>query len=224
MELNRSQKVMLWKFCAYGFLKNLQFFEPFLYLFLLHKGLEFVQIGLLISVRALSAYVLEIPTGIIADMTGRRRTMVLCFLSYIASFVLFSLGGTFAAFVPAMLLFGAGEALRSGTHKAMIMQHLDEEGLDSLKVHYYGRTRAVAQLGLAVSAPLAAVIVYLSGDYGIVFWATTVPYVAGLLLILTYPRVLDGRPAERPSAGAVWRHTADSFGPSSARRSWASSS
>jgi len=166
---------------------------------------------LLISVRSLSAYVLEIPTGIIADMTGRRRAMVVAFACYIASFLVFSLSSTFAAFVPAMLLFGAGEAFRSGTHKAMIMQHLDEEGLDRLKVHYYGRTRAVAQLGLAASAPLAAVIVYLSGSYSIVFWATMVPYAAGLALMLTYPRHLDGQTAERASVKAVWRHTADSF-------------
>ncbi len=211
MELNRTQKVMLWKFSAYGFLKNLQFFEPFLYLFLLSKGLTFVRIGLLISVRSLSSYVLEVPTGIIADMTGRRRAMVIAFASYIGAFLVFAIGTTFVAFIPAMLLFGAGEAFRSGTHKAMIMQHLDGEGLDALKVHYYGRTRAVAQLGLAVSAPLAALIVYLAGNYSAVFWATTVPYVGGMLLILTYPRELDGELSGRASAGAMWRHTKESF-------------
>ena len=39
------------KFCAYGFLKNLQFFDPFLIFFFREAGLSFLQIGTLFSLR-----------------------------------------------------------------------------------------------------------------------------------------------------------------------------
>ncbi len=64
------------KFSAYGFLKNLKLFEPFLILFLLDKGLSFTLIGTLYAYRELMSSLLEVPTGVIADAVGRRRTMV----------------------------------------------------------------------------------------------------------------------------------------------------
>jgi len=63
---------MLFKFSAYGFLKNLRFFEPFLYLFFLENGLSYFQIGILISVREIFVNLFEIPSGAVADLTGRR--------------------------------------------------------------------------------------------------------------------------------------------------------
>ena len=77
------------KFCAYGFLKDLRFFDPFLVLMFLDKGLSFLQIGSLYALREVMINVMEIPSGIMADAMGRRRTMVLSFLAYIASFVAF---------------------------------------------------------------------------------------------------------------------------------------
>ncbi len=203
---------MLFRFSAYGFLKNLRFFEPFLLLFFtVEKGLGYAEFGALVAVREVSVYLLEIPTGIIADVTGRRRAMVMAFASYLVAFAVFSFTHTFWAFAGAMVLFGAGEALRSGTHKSMIMQHLDLEGLSDLRVHYYGTTRAVSRLGSAVSVVIAGVIVFTARSYQVVFLASMAPYVLGLLLMLTYPRALDGRVVGRLSLRAVGRHTAESF-------------
>jgi len=71
-----NKDIQYYKFCSYGFLKNLRFFEPFLLLFFMEKGLSFFQIGLLYSIREIGIYILEIPTGIFADTLGRKRTML----------------------------------------------------------------------------------------------------------------------------------------------------
>lgn len=54
-ELERGMRTMagnnlVWRFCAYGFLKNLQFFEPYMWVVLYSWGLSLTQIGLLVSV------------------------------------------------------------------------------------------------------------------------------------------------------------------------------
>ncbi|MFP4589149.1 MAG: hypothetical protein ACLFO3_04180 [Candidatus Acetothermia bacterium] len=49
---------------------------------LLENGLSFSQIGILIGIREAGVNLLEIPSGAIADKTGRRRAMVLCFLFF----------------------------------------------------------------------------------------------------------------------------------------------
>jgi len=81
--------IQYYKFCFYGFLKNLRFFEAFLILFFLEKGLSFLEVGTLYAFREITRNVLEIPTGIFTDSFGRRKTMVMAFLLYISSFVVF---------------------------------------------------------------------------------------------------------------------------------------
>lgn len=187
-----EERKMLFKFSAYGFLKNLRFFEPFLYLFFLETGLSFFQIGVLIAIREVSVNLFEVPSGAIADLTGRRRAMVFSFVSYIFSFLGFYFFSDFLLFIPAMVLFASGEAFRSGTHKSMIMEYLDIKGMRDRQVSYYGKTRSASRLGSALSALLAAVIVFYRGNYNVVFLATLLPYSLDLLLMLTYPRELDG--------------------------------
>ncbi len=211
MDLNAQQKKMLFKFSAYGFLKNLRFFEPLILLyFTVSKGLSYTEFGVLIAIREVFIYLLEVPTGILADLTGRRRTMMMCFSAYIFSFLIFTLGTGFWVFVPGMILFAAGEALRSGTHKSMIMAHLDIEGLSDQKVHYYGFTRSMSRLGSALSALAVGIFAFFGGDYGIIFPATMVPYALGLVLMGTYPPELDGKTAREEVWSKIWSHTVDS--------------
>ena len=183
---------MYHKFRLYGFLKNLRFFDPFIVLFFREMGLSFLEIGALFSIREIATNLLEVPTGVVADAFGRRKAMLASFSSYILSFLIFYLAPGFWTYALAMVLFAFGETFRSGTHKAMILEYLRLKGIEHLKVHYYGHTRAGSQLGSALGALIAAGLVFYSGSYRIVFLASVVPYVLGLFLFLTYPRELDG--------------------------------
>lgn len=180
------------KFCAYGFLKNLIFFEPFLILFLLDTKLSYTQIGLLVGFQMITQNILEIPAGILADSMGRRRTLVASFAFYITAFIFFFFSFSIVGFTAAMFLFALGEALRTGTHKAMIFDYLKLHGWQSEKVAYYGITRAWSQRGSALSALLAAWFVIVTHNYRMIFILSTIPYFIDLLLIASYPKVLDG--------------------------------
>lgn len=182
-----KERGAIWKFSAYGFLKNLRFFEPFLLLFFLSKGFDFFQIGLLISIREVFVYLLEIPTGAYADVYGRKRSMVLTFIFYIISFLIFYSSNSFLLFSLAMLFFALGETLRSGTHKSIIFAYLDRQGRSDEKVKVYGLTRSYSKIGSSINALLAGALVFFRGDYGIIFLASTVPYFLDLILMLTYP-------------------------------------
>jgi len=193
---------MYYKFRLYGFLKNLRFFDPFIVLFFREMGLSFLEIGALFSIREVATNLLEVPTGVVADAFGRRKAMLASFSSYILSFLIFYTAPGFWTYALAMVLFAFGETFRSGTHKAMILEYLRLKGIEHLKVHYYGHTRAGSQLGSALAALIAAGLVFHSGSYRIVFLASVVPYVLGLFLFLTYPKELDGEIARVTGA---WR-------------------
>jgi hypothetical protein len=61
---------MLWRFCLYGFLKNQKYYEPFLVLFFLEKGLSYTLIGALLGFREICINLMEFPSGALADLYG----------------------------------------------------------------------------------------------------------------------------------------------------------
>lgn len=179
------------KFQMYGFLKNLRFFEPFLILFFLSSGFSYLQIGILYSIKSIATNILEIPTGVIADLYGRKKSMLFSMISYIISFLIFYFSRSFYLYILAMIFFSFGEAFRTGTHKAMIFQYLKINGMENLKVQYYGATRAASQLGSALNSLIAASIVFVSGNYRTVFFIAILPYILNLINLATYPNELD---------------------------------
>jgi MFS family permease len=186
------------KFCAYGFLKDLRFYEPFMLLVFLDKGLSYLEIGTLYATREVLINLTEVPSGIFADSVGRRLTMVFSFLAYILAFITFYFADSFEILLLAMAAYAFGDAFRTGTHKAMIFDYLRLNGWEDQKTYYYGHTRAWSQRGAAVSALIAALLVFYQGSYAPIFLFTIIPYVLNVFLILSYPKNLDGK-----------RHTSD---------------
>ena len=204
---------MLFRFSLYGFLKNLRFFEPFLILFFRQKGLSFFEIGWLISFREICINVLEVPTGVVADLYGRRKAMIMSFLAYIGSFALFAVSDSLGLLLGAMVCFAIGEAFRTGTHKAMIFDYLQREGRADEKTLFYGTTRSWSKVGTAVSVVIASALVYVSAEsregvanYAIIFWASIVPYCMGLWNFVCYPKYLDACPLDKPTIGTAVQH------------------
>ncbi|MFH1006272.1 MAG: MFS transporter [Candidatus Latescibacterota bacterium] len=183
---------MLARFSLYGFLKNQQYYDPFLILAFREKGLTFFQIGLLIGFREICINLLEIPSGAVADLYGRRRAMILSFSAYILSFTAFAISRTLQALFGAMLLFAIGEVFRTGTHKAMIFDWLRLQRRTHEKTKIYGYTRSWAKMGSALSVLIASALVFFTGKYSTIFWFSILPYLLNIVNLLGYPAVLDG--------------------------------
>ncbi len=179
------------KFCIYGFLKNLRFFDAFFMLFLVEKGLPYTQIGILYAVREICINIFEVPSGIIADTYGRKNALIGSFFVYIISFSVFYLSNDFWLLLIAFILYGIGEAFRSGTHKGMIMDYLKLNHWEGQIINYYGHTRSWSQKGSAISALVAGLIVFYSGTYQNIFLYSIIPYLLNLFLIISYPKELN---------------------------------
>ncbi|MFW6061497.1 MAG: MFS transporter [Planctomycetota bacterium] len=196
---------MIKRFCLYGFLKSQQYYDPFLILAFREKGLAFATIGLLIGFREICTNVLEIPTGAVADVAGRRRSMIFSMLGYIVAFAVFGLSSELWTLFAAMLFFAVGEAFRPGTHKAMIIDWLTRQGRADEKTRVYGYTRSWSKLGSALSVIIAAVLVFTMRRYSYVFLFSIGPYLANIVNFLTYPRYLDGPRREALHIRGVFR-------------------
>ncbi len=175
------------KFCMYGFFKNLKFYEPYLIILLISKGITLFQIGLLFAIREIVINIFEIPSGIIADTYGKKRELSLCFVFYIVSFVLFFLTNSiYVAFI-AMFFYGLGDAFRTGTHKAIIYSYLDSKGWANYKGFVYSKTRSVSLIGSAISSLLAILIILNLSSSNYMFLVSIAPYLIDFFIILSYP-------------------------------------
>ena len=187
--ISRDKQII--KFCLYGFLKDLKFFEPFLLVYLMSNDLNLLQIGILISIREIIINIFEIPSGFIADYIGRKKELSMCFIFYAVSFVFFFFSKNFGIAAVAMVFFGLGEAFRSGTHKAMIYTYLEEKNWQDNKTYVYGKTRSASLIGSAISSLLAIIIILNVPKVGYIFLASIIPYILDYILIMTYPKSLD---------------------------------
>ncbi len=195
------------KFGWYGLLKNLKFFEPYLLLYMIFAGLTFTEIGILYAIREAIVWIFEIPSGVFADRFGKKTELIASFVFYIASFIGFALADSFAWFVVPMVLFGFGEAFRSGTHKAMIMAYLDHEAIDLPKRQVYGYTRSYSNVGSVVSSLFGIALILSMPDMSLLFLIAIVPYVLDLVLIASYPSFLNKRIDRRFSLVEFVRET-----------------
>lgn len=202
---------MVLRFSLYGFLKNQRYFEAFLFLAFLDKGLDFFQIGLLVGFRQLAVNLLEVPSGAIADVFGRRRSMIVSLSAYLVGFIVIGAARGIVPLAAGMALLAMGDSFRSGTHKAMIFAWLTGQGRAGERVKVYGYTRSWSKFGSAASVVVGAAIVLASNGYEWVFYATAVPYVLGIINILGYPKELDAPGSASRSLGGLARHMAASL-------------
>ncbi len=201
-----SKRGMLTRFALYGLFKNQRYFEPFLVLAFLDKGLSFFLIGLLVGFRELIVNLLEIPSGVIADVLGRRRVLVLAHLSYVVGFSLLGVGEHLALLFAGMFAFAIGESFRTGTHKAMIFDWLKREQRTDEKTQVYGYTRSWSKTGSAISVILAAGIVLLTRNYEYTFYLCVIPYTLGAINLLLYPVYLESQQSAKLSTTELFNH------------------
>lgn len=82
------------------------------------RGMSLATIAGLFAVHSLTVAVLELPTGGLSDVLGRRPVLAAAGVLNVAACVLLGLGGTIWPLTAGMVLMGAARALSSGTAEA----------------------------------------------------------------------------------------------------------
>jgi DHA3 family tetracycline resistance protein-like MFS transporter len=101
---------------------------PVYVLYFRHHQLDLFEIALLAAVFEASILVFEMPTGLVADIYGRRISVVLSAVFSLASGLIFISFPLLAGFIVAEIVGGLGETLRSGALEAWLVDSLKAEG------------------------------------------------------------------------------------------------
>jgi MFS family permease len=154
---------------------------------------------------------MEIPSGALADIYGRKNSMMVSLISYIVSFVIFALSNSYAPLFAAVFFFSIGDAFRTGTHKAMIFDWLRLNDRLSEKTKVYGFTRSWSKYGSALSVIISTIIVIYSKDYRWIFIYSIVPYIVGIWNMACYPDYLNKKLDDKLNISLIFKHTFSSL-------------
>lgn len=138
-------KKNIWIYYLFKFLRQLTFFMPIYALFFIENGLSMSQVLLISTTIVISSQIFQIPTGIFADLYGRKKSVIIgAIFNFLAIFT-YSIGTNFQTFIIGAIFMGIGVSFISGAFQAIIYDSLFElnKTKEYLKVEgrssfYYG--------------------------------------------------------------------------------------
>ncbi len=134
---------------------------PVLSLVLLSHGATLENLSLCIGIFAVMVVVLELPSGIMADLIGRKRIYLLSACFMMANYILLMFSSHFLMLAAACAMQGIGRAFSSGSIEALEIETYlrEQEGRNLEKIN---STMAVTDsVGLALGSITGGVLGFL---------------------------------------------------------------
>lgn len=137
-------------------------YMPIVVLFYESNGLKMADIMVLQAVYSVVIVILEIPSGYLADVWGRKRTILLGVFMGLAGFTIYGFSYGFTGFLIAEIVLGIGQSCVSGADSAMLYDSLLEKRKQKKYSRYEGRISSLGNLAEAAAALLSILLVTVS--------------------------------------------------------------
>ncbi len=151
-------------FIAFRVFFNSRFYYPVFTILFLDFGLSLEQFALLNAFWAATIVLLEVPSGALADIIGRKNLLVVAGSLMVAEMTLLSIvprgnaGLLFAAFLLNRVFSGAAEAAASGADEALAYDTLHKEGLAAEWPRVLERQMRLQSISFMVVTSLGAAV------------------------------------------------------------------
>lgn len=198
------------RFYLTEFLKTQRYFIPVMVLFLQFHYLSYTEIFILYAVQSLVIFLLEIPSGILADQFGKKACLVFARFILIPAYLLFTFADSFLLFLAAMVLMALNKAFKSGTHKAYIYDYLEQNHPDIPTTEVFGKNKFWARIGEA-AASLAGGFIAAGMGYSAVFAVALFPALLNFLNALSYEEIREEQRATGISFRTHFLHLRESL-------------
>lgn len=154
---------------------SLSFFVAIFFIFMTERGLNIAEISIVIFVMMTIVFILEIPTGIIADIYGRKVSYVSsCFFMTI-SLLLYLISNSLIVFLIATIFHALSSTLSSGAFQAWLVDSLKHNSYPMPLSAIFIKTK---QISLSVGI-IGALFGSFLADKNIIL-----PWIAGIFIML----------------------------------------
>lgn len=139
--------------------KELAFFGAVLVPFFTEWGhISLFQVQLLQSWFMFWIFILEVPTGAVADYLGRKWSISLGALVLTLAVLTYGSLPYFGVFLFAEFLFALSVSLVSGADEAWLYDTLVSEGKEKDSKKYFGKTHSISLLGFLLATPIGSLL------------------------------------------------------------------
>ena len=135
---------------------------PIFILLLTSHGATVQTVSLFVGLASLLTLLAEFPSGVFADLFGRKRSFLLSIVLQLGAYALLLSFRSAAALAGAMILYGLSRAFVSGSIEALVID--EAEGKAEL-VKVTSRLNVLDSAGLAIGSLLSGVLSALGADY-----------------------------------------------------------
>ena len=173
------------RYYLYQFFISLQLFSAVLVPFFTDwGGISQGKIQIIQSWFMFWVFILEIPTGAVADYIGRKQSLLIGSIITIIAMLVYGSIPTFQVFLLAEFLFAAGVAFESGANEALLYDALKEEGKEDQSKKIFGKANTFHLLALLIAAPIGSLA---ASELGLNFpmILSAIPTFIALIIVLT---------------------------------------
>jgi len=135
----------------------ISFFFSIYQLFLVEKGLSLLEINLINGCFMLANFLFEIPTGVIADFFGRKRSVIIGLWLYSFSFLIYFLSDYFWQFLVAEIIGALAATCISGALESLVVDALNLEGGQNLSNRLF-RKAEIRSIGVLIGVIIGSYV------------------------------------------------------------------
>lgn len=176
-------------------------------LLLQQRGLSLLQISTIESVVIATIFLAEVPTGIIADRIGRKRSIAASTLLLLCGETLFLFSRSYPLYLVVAVLTGTGFAFASGATESLIYDSLPPDNRDSAMKRTMGCYSSIGQIAFFISPIIGGWIVadLREAHFNLAIGLTAAALLIGFLTSLTLIEPPTDWQAEKPNTLAIFR-------------------
>lgn len=185
MALHKNIKILT----IFNFFTDFRLFAPILVLYFQRVTGSFALGMSIFSVIFLSAALFEVPTGIISDKVGRKKTVIFGACASVLSLIFYAVGQSYWILMMGGIFEGLARSFYSGNNSALLHDTLAETHQQHEYHEFLGKTSSMFQLASAIAAVLGGLIASIS--FSLVMWVSVLPQLICLYLsfYLVEPKV-----------------------------------
>ena len=160
---------------AFNFFTDFNLYSAILVLYFAKVTGSYALAMSLFSIAMFASALFEIPTGILSDKIGRRKTVIIGAAAAVLSVICYAIGSGYVFLAIGALFEGISRALYSGNNDALLHDSLRDLKKTEFYDHYLGKISAMFQAALTVGTVIGSVIAYFS--YSWVMWLSVIPQI-----------------------------------------------
>lgn len=196
MRLHKNIRLL----ALHNFFSDFVLFAPVAILYFAEVSGSYALGMSIFSISYVASALLEVPTGVVSDFMGRRKTLIAGSVFTVLCILFYAIGTSYWMLVVGSLLHGMSIALYSGNNDALLHESLADTNQEHEYHVFLGKTSAMFQVGLALAAIIGSIIAHWS--FAWVIWLSLVPQLAALITALF---IQEPKSAIRPTTN-IYAH------------------